>query len=197
MRGQQVTSFETARLRKDGSRITVSMTISPICDPEGRIVGLGSTARDVTARKALEAQINRAQRLESLVTLAGGLAHQFNNINAAISGYLQMLQSENELPARLASYVEAAYAGVQKAVNITDRLLVLTEPGGSAEPLRLDVLARTVLPLHEKRIEEERVRLVLDLAEGPLVVGSEVFLKFVLASLISNALDSLLDRPER
>src|SRR5208337_3224864 len=63
MRGQQVTSFETARLRKDGSRITVSMTISPICDPEGRIVGLGSTARDVTARKALEAQINRAQRL--------------------------------------------------------------------------------------------------------------------------------------
>ncbi|MGO9309926.1 MAG: PAS domain S-box protein [Spirochaetia bacterium] len=197
MRGEQVTNFETTRLRKDGSRITVSMTLSAIRDSEGKIVGMASTARDVTAQKAFEAQINRAQRLESLATLAGGVAHQFNNINAAISGCLQMLQSEKELSPEAASYVKAASAGVQKAVNITDRLLVLTEPGGASESLRLDVLARTVLSLHEKRIEEEKVRLVLDLAGCPLVVGSEKSLKFVLASLIGNALDSLLDRPER
>jgi C4-dicarboxylate-specific signal transduction histidine kinase len=95
------------------------------------------------------------------------------------------------------SYVEAANASVQKAVDITDRLLALTEPGGSSHTLRLDALARTLLPLHEKRIEEEKVRLVLDLVETPLVQGDEVRLKFVLSSLIGNALDSLLDRPVR
>ena len=197
MLGELVTNFETVRLRKDGSRIIVSMTLSIIRDPEGRIVGLASTARDVTTQKALEAQLNRAQRLESLATLAAGVAHQFNNINAAISGYLQMLQSEKDLPPRPASYVEAAYAGVQKAVNITDRLLVLTEPGSASESLRLDVLARSVLPLHEKRVENEKVRLVLDLAETPPVMAEGSRLRFVLASLIGNALDSLLDRPER
>jgi two-component system sensor histidine kinase AtoS len=175
----------------------VSFAFAPIHDTQGRIVGIASAARDVTAQKAMQAQVNRAQRLESLATLAGGVAHQFNNINTIVRGYLTLLQSEKSLTARLASYVEAASAGVQKAVGIADRLLALTEPGGSSHTLRLDALARTLLPLHEKRIEEEKVRLVLDLVETPLVKGDEVRLKFVLSSLVNNALDSLLDRPVR
>ena len=197
MRGEQITNYETTQLRKDGSKISVSLTLSAIRDSEGRIVGMASVARDVTAQKALEAQLNRVQRLESLATLAGGVAHQFNNINTVVRGYLELMQSEKRLPARLAKYVKAANAGVQKAVDITDRLLALTEPGGRTIALHLDVLARTLLPLHAKRIEEEKVQLVLDLAETPLVQGSEVRLKFVLSSLIGNALDSLLDRPVR
>jgi PAS domain S-box-containing protein len=197
MRGEQITHFETTRLRKDGSRITVSLTLSAIRDSEGRMVGMASTARDVTAQKALEAQLNRTQRLESLATLAGGVAHQFNNINTVVRGYLDVLRAEKSLPARLASYVEAANVGVQRAVDITDRLLALTEPGGSSKTFRLDVLVRALLQLHEKRIQEEEVRLVLEIVETPPVQGDEVRLKFVLSSLIGNALDSLLDRPMR
>jgi PAS domain S-box-containing protein len=197
MRGERITNFETTALRKDGSKLMVSFTFAPIRDTQGRVVGIASVARDVTAQKAMQTQLNRAQRLESLATLAGGVAHQFNNINTVVGGYLDLMRYEKSLPARLASYVEAAYMGLQKAVDITDRLLALTEPGGSSNTLRLDALARTLLPLHEKRIEEEQVRLVLDLVETPLVQGDEVRLRFVLSSLIGNALDSLLDRPVR
>jgi PAS domain S-box-containing protein len=171
MRGEQITHFETTRLRKDGSRITVSLTLSAIRDSEGRMVGMASTARDVTAQKALEAQLNRTQRLESLATLAGGVAHQFNNINTVVRGYLDVLRAEKSLPARLASYVEAANVGVQRAVDITDRLLALTEPGGSSKTFRLDVLVRALLQLHEKRIQEEEVRLVLEIVETPAGPG--------------------------
>ncbi|MGA2378713.1 MAG: PAS domain S-box protein [Spirochaetia bacterium] len=197
MRGEQITHFETTRLRKDGSKIIVSLTLSAIRDAQGRIVGMASVARDVTEQKAVQAQLNRAQRLESLATLARGVAHQFNNINTVIRGYLDMMKSEKRLPARIASYVEAACSGVQKAVDITDRLLALTEPGGSSNTLRLDVLARGVLALHEKRIEEEKVQLVRGLAETAPIAGDESRLRFVLSSLIGNALDSLLDRPVR
>jgi PAS domain S-box-containing protein len=196
-RGEHIESFETQRKRKDGTLMHVSLTLSPIRNADGEIVGTASIARDITEQKALQARIMRAQRLESLGTLAGGIAHQFNNINTVVGGYLELARGEKRLPARLASYVEAAYAGLQKAVAITDRLLGLTEPGGSSNALRLDVLARTLLSLHEKRIEEEKVRLVLNLAETPPVEGNEVRLRFVLSSLISNALDSLLDRPVR
>ncbi len=195
--GEQVTNFETTRLRKDGSKIIVSVTLSAIRDSEGRIVGLASTARDVTEQKAVQAAQRRAERLESLSTLTGGIAHQFNNIAAVISGYLQLLQSEKDLLPRPASYVEAAHGGVQRAVDIIEKLLILTERGDSSESLRLDVLASDVLPDYQKRIEDEKVRLVLDLVETPFVVGSERRLKFVLAALIGNGLDSLLDRPER
>ena len=128
MSGEQITHFEATRLRKDGSRILVSLTLSAIRDAGGRIVGMASTARDVTAQKALEAQLSRVQRLESLATLAGGVAHQFNNINTVIKGYLQLIRSEKGLPARFTCYVDEALAGVQKAVDITDHLLMLTKP---------------------------------------------------------------------
>jgi PAS domain S-box-containing protein len=197
MRGEQITHFETTRLRKGGSRITVSLTLAAVRDSDGRFMGMASVARDITAQKALQVQLNRAQRLESLATLAGGVAHQFNNINTIVRGYLEMMQAEKELPARVATCVEAACAGVQRAVDITDHLLALTEPAGPSRTLRLDVLARALLPLHEKRMEKEQVRLALDLVETPMVQGDEVRVKFVFSSLIVNALDSLLDRPVR
>jgi len=196
MRGEQITHFETTRLRKDGSKIIVSLTLSAIRDAQGRIVGMASVARDVTEQKAVQAQLNRAQRLESLATLARGVAHQFNNINTAVMGYLAVLRSEKSLPTRLATFVKAASAGVQKAVDITDRLLALTEPAGVSTIFPLDVLARSLVTLNEKRIKDEEVLLVLNLA-ATRVEGDEGRLKFVLSSLIGNALDSLLDRPVR
>src|SRR5208337_3797042 len=116
MRGEQVSNFETTRLRKDRVRISVSMSLSAIRDHDGMIVGMASTARDVTEQKAIQAQLNRAQRLEGLATLARGVAHQFNNINTVVKGYLDVLRTEKSLPDRLGSYVRAASASVQKAV---------------------------------------------------------------------------------
>jgi PAS domain S-box-containing protein len=197
MLGEQITHYETTRLHKDGSRILVSLTVSAIHGPHGEIVGTASTARDVTAQKAMEAQVSRVQRLESLATLAGGVAHQFNNINTVIKGYLELLRFEKGLSAQSSSYVEEALAGVQNAVNITDRLLMLTHPGDSSTTVRLDVLARTVLPVHEKRIQEEKVQLVLELSDTTHVAADESLLKSVLSSLIDNALDSLFGRPVR
>jgi PAS domain S-box-containing protein len=197
-RGEEIPRYETIRLRKDGSKVNISLTLSPIRDGEGRIVGTAAVGGDITEQKAIQAQLNRAQRLESLATLAGGVAHQFNNINTVVGSYLSLIRSEAGLPARIVTFAEAATAGVQKAVDITDRLLTLTEPSGTlSKAVRFDILAQTVLQQHEKRIEKEEIRLVTDLAEAPPVQGDEGRLKFVLSSIIGNALDSLLDRPVR
>ena len=198
MQGEQVTNFETVRLRKDGSKIAVDMSLSAIRDSEGKIVGMASTARDITEQKALRQQLTRAQRLEGLATLAGGVAHQFNNINTVISGYLEIVRSDAGLPPRLLSHLQRAAVGVQRAMDITDRLLVLAEPGSAvSEAAQLDKLAKTILSAHAERIEKENVQLLLDIADTPPVKGDESRLKFVLSSLLGNALDSLIDRPVR
>ncbi len=197
-RGEQVTHFETSRLRKDGARIVVSLTLAATRDAQGRQTGMASVARDVTAQKALQARLNRVQRLENLATLAGGVGHQFNNINTVVCGYLDMLGTAPELPAALRGYVRSAAAGVQKAVDITDRLLALTEPVGEApHAVRLDVMTRAVAARAETRFREAGVELVLDLAETAVVNANETRLTWVLEGLIGNALDALLDRPVR
>ena len=198
MRGDQIDHFETTRLRKDGTRITVALTLSAVRDASGAIIGMASVARDITEQKAIEARLNRARRLEGLATLAGGVAHQFNNINTAVKGYLDLVGMEEGLSERVTSYLRSASASVQKAVDITDRLLALTQPAGAAMgAVRLDELARSVLEACAHRIESENVQVVLELAETPAVEGDEPRLRFVLSSLIGNALDSLLDRPSR
>jgi PAS domain S-box-containing protein len=197
-RGERIDRFETVLRRKDGVLIDVSVTWAFILDSEGRATGMSSVARDITAEKAIQAQIQRAQRLESLATLASGIAHQFNNINVVVKGYLDMIQHEGNLPGRLSTYVKGATKGIEKAVDITDRLLALTAPKvAEPKPVRLETLARSILILLEPRFTAEKVALILQLEETPLVLADESRLQFVVSCLLLNALDALAEQPSR
>ena len=197
-RGEKISHFETIRLRKDGSRVSISLSLSPIRDKKGKIVGTAAVGGDITEQKANQARINRAQRLEGLATLATGIAHKFNNINTVVGSYLQLIRSGAGISSRLVSYAEAALGAVQKAVEITDRLLVLTDsPGTALEAVRFDALTRTLLPLYEQRVQQSGALLASELKETPPIRSDGSRLKFVVSSIINNALDSLLDRPVR
>jgi len=100
-RGERIDHYETVRVRKDGQRIHVSLTSSPVTDAEGRIVGTASIARDVTTSKKLEEQLFQAQKMESIGRLAGGIAHDFNNqlgiILFDVDTLLAVLDEDNPL----------------------------------------------------------------------------------------------------
>src|ERR1043165_2481024 len=90
-RGESLANYETIRLRKDGKRISVSLTDSPIRGAGGRITGLSSIARDITERKRLEEELLQSQKMDAVGRLAGGIAHDFNNILTALLGYSDLL----------------------------------------------------------------------------------------------------------
>lgn len=91
-RGESVEHFETLRLTKDGRLIDVSVTASPIRDANGTVIGVSKVARDISERKKLEQQFLRAQRMESIGTLAGGIAHDLNNVLGPIMLSLELLK---------------------------------------------------------------------------------------------------------
>ena len=197
-RGERVEHFETIRRRKDGALINVSLTLSAIRDANGKVIGMASVARDVTAEKAMQAQILRAQKLESLATLAAGIAHQFNNINTVIRGYLDLLLREPSLQGRLAAYVREADKAIQRAIEITDGLLVLTGSSTTrGDSVHLDYLVRSILQHIEERIAKGNVSVKLELPETAPVLADEARLRFVVSSLLTNALDAVVDAPVR
>lgn len=92
--GQVVKNFETVRVCKNGKKIDISVTLSPIFDGNGKIIGASKIARDITERKKLEEQINRNQRLESIGNLASGIAHDLNNVLLPIQLALEIMEEK-------------------------------------------------------------------------------------------------------
>jgi len=91
--GSRVDHFETTRVRKDGKHLNVSISVSPIQDATGQIIGASVIARDVTGQKRSEELLRQAQKMEAVGRLAGGVAHDFNNVLGIITACCELLRS--------------------------------------------------------------------------------------------------------
>lgn len=93
-RGQHVDHYETVRVRRDGRRIEVSVTVSPLRDAAGRPVGASSIARDIAERKEAETARRERDLLRSVASLGAAAAHEINNPLAVLMGQAQLLATE-------------------------------------------------------------------------------------------------------
>jgi PAS domain S-box-containing protein len=102
--GQAVEHFETVRQRKDGTRIEISLTVSPIRTADGRVIGASKIARDISAQRRLARELEQANRIkdEFLATLSHELRTPLN----AVLGYTRMLRTGNVQPQRAIEVIE-------------------------------------------------------------------------------------------
>jgi PAS domain S-box-containing protein len=134
--------------RKDGALIQEEGSITPIRDPEGRIIGYVSARYDVTKQAALEARLAQAQKMESIGRLAGGIAHDFNNILAAILGFVELLERASVQPEKLRRYVHGIGEAAWRAADLTKQILTFSRQGSpERRPLELGPVVREALTL--------------------------------------------------
>lgn len=121
--------LETVRLRKDGALIEVSLTISPIRDGAGRIVGASHMSRDITEQKKIAEHLRQTQKLESLGVLAGGIAHDFNNLLVGIIGNasLALTQLGQNSPPRHS--IQEVLAAGERAAALIQQMLAYSGRG--------------------------------------------------------------------
>ncbi len=112
-RGESVDHYETVRVRKDGRRIEVSVTVSPIRDSQGRIVGASKIARDISERRKLELAVATAteqERARIARELHDGLGQQLGGLRFLMDGLRRDLQSANSPQAETAGQLAAEIA---------------------------------------------------------------------------------------
>jgi PAS domain S-box-containing protein len=122
-RGERIASCETIRVHKDGTRLDISLTMSPITTPAGVILGASAIARDITAQKQLQEQLRHAQKMEAIGQLTGGLAHDFNNMLGVIVGNLDLLADGVGEHAVAQKRIRTAQRAALRAADLTQRLL--------------------------------------------------------------------------
>src|SRR5947207_3127509 len=135
-RGERIERLQTVRIAKDGRRVDILLTVAPIVDDDGRVVGASSVARDITERIRLGENLRAAQRLEAVGRLAGGVAHEFNDILVTISGYAQLLAEDLPESDPRRGSAEAIRRAADRAARLTEKLLAV----GRQQPLSLRVL---------------------------------------------------------
>ncbi len=185
--------------RKDGALYTEEATISPVRDGSGRIVNYVAVKRDVTEqlreaeeRSRLEEQLRQSQKVESIGRLAGGVAHDFNNMLSVILGYgeilLESLQPEDPMRESAQQIVEAG----RRSAALTHQLLAFSRKQTlRPEVLRLnDVISNLEQML--RRLIGENIELRLDLSEGiSPVLADRGQLEQVIVNLVVNARDAM------
>ncbi len=194
-------SYEARRLRKDGTPVDLALTITPIADQAGAVIGISAIARDITAAKeaaerqrAIEERTNRAQRMESLGKLAGGVAHDFNNILAIIANYTDFAIEETADRPEVQADLTQVRTAVHRASNLTGQLLTFTR-GDAIQPQDVDLNA-SVAEVHAmlERTIGEHINLITEPSEQPLTVHADPGqLQQVLLNLAINARDAMPD----
>ncbi|MDE3104730.1 MAG: PAS domain S-box protein [Acidobacteriota bacterium] len=194
LQNQTVEHFSTVRRTKDGREIDVSLTISPIRDARGKVIGASKIARDITATKSLEQQLLQSQKLEAIGQLTGGIAHDFNNLLGVILGNLDLLdRMVADLP-DVHKRIETAQKAANRGADLTRRLLAFA----SKQDLKptatsLEAATRNMLELAARALGPE-IEVTTHFAPNlPMVFVDEPRLESALLNLVVNARDAMPD----
>lgn len=189
-RGEPIDHFETVRQRKDGSTLEISLTVSPIRDREGRIVGASKVARDITERKRAEAAIAESMAIkDQFLSL---VSHELRTPLSIILGNGQLLTrrgaslSEEERARSLHDITTEA----EQLLRIVENLLLLTraeaEKEFELEVIHIGRLTTEAVTSFQRRHPDRSVQLTISENIHP-TVGESTITRMVLENLLNNA----------
>ena len=182
--------FEWRHVRFDGAQFDAEVRLNHIQLVAGDF--LLALVRDISERKKLEEQLRQAQKMEAIGILAGGVAHDFNNILSTIVGYTSLLQMKLKADDPFKEYIERILSATERAVNLTSSLLAFSRKQ-EIELRPLDI-NDTIYGFHKilARLIGEDIDFHLDLASQTLVVDADVRqIEQLLMNLANNSRDAM------
>lgn len=196
---REMQSGELLMQRRDGTIFPAAITVTPVVDGAGQLVALAGASSDMSERERREAErlelerrLQEGQRLESLVAMAGGVAHDYNNILMAILGHAELAIDDVPAGSVLHDGISAIITEARRAAALANQMLaysgrghVLTQPINLAELLQgmqaqLHATLRPGMQLVHSQV-----------APLPLVEGNAVQLRQVVLSLVTNAVEAM------
>ena len=148
--GKRVEHFETVRLTKDGRQVEVSLTVSPIRDDQGHVIGASKILRDVSGRKLIERSLLQAEKIAATGRMAATIAHEINNPLESIMNLLYLLRSKiTDDDGR--KYLSTAEDELGRVSHIAKQTLGYYREHTAVSPASLSEIARQVIEIYQPR----------------------------------------------
>jgi PAS domain S-box-containing protein len=189
--GERVAGIETLRQRKDGSLVEVSISVSPVKSPSGKLSGVSTICRDITERRALEARLAQSQKLEAIGQLTGGIAHDFNNLLHVIESNAEILTATVTDPEDRKSVAMIATAA-DRGAELTRSLLAFGRRQVlNIGPVEINELVAHVEGLARRTLGEDIELVAMPAPNLPLAIADQAQLESALLNLLINARDAM------
>jgi two-component system, cell cycle sensor histidine kinase and response regulator CckA len=191
-RGESIEHYESVRVTKDGRRLFVSISVAPLSDVHGEIVGASAIARDITDQRRAEDQLRQSQKMEAVGRLAGGVAHDFNNVLGIINACSEFLRDRIDPSGEPAVYVENIKKATDRGAALTRQLLAFSRRQ-VVKPVILDLndrlkdMSKLMRPLMGDDVEIQ----IVPRSQSAIVEADPGQLDQIVMNLAVNARDAM------
>jgi len=194
LRKEPLIGYETIRLRKDGCRFPSELSLGPLKNDNGEVVGLSEIIRDTTQRteseqrlKMMEQRLFQSQKMEAIGTLAGGIAHDFNNILSAVIGYTDLLQMNLPAPSEEYDYVLQIKQAGNRARDLVQQILTFSrQTEQELKPVEVSTIVKEVIKLLRSSLPAT-IEIDHRIQGQSLIMGDPTQLHQILMNLCTNA----------
>jgi PAS domain S-box-containing protein len=192
--GESFSGVETRRYTKEGQLIPVSVSGAVYRDKNGKPIGSVISLRDISEQKKLEAQLQHAQKMEAVGTLAGGIAHEFNNLLQAVQGYAELLLLRSTKGEASYRELQGIVRAAKRGGELTQQLLTFSRKVESNLcPVDLNLEVEKATRLLERTIPKMiEIELRLSKALRPVNADPDQ-IEQILVNLAVNAKDAMRD----
>ncbi|WP_348982860.1 PAS domain S-box protein [Desulfosporosinus sp. Sb-LF] len=189
--GMPMTHYETIRQRKDGQYIHVYLTVSPIKDHSGEIIGASTIVRDVTAQRKLEKEMIRMDQMTLVAEMAASIGHEVRNPMTTVRGFLQLL-GERKNSAKYSDYIPLMISELDRANDIITEFLSISRTK-TTELARqnLNDIIKCILPLVQVEATNDEKSINLELNRIPDLLLDHKEIRQVILNLARNGLESM------
>ena len=189
-RGERTEHFETVRKRKDGENIEVSLTLSPVCDEGGNIVGVASISRDVSQQKKVEKALHTTERLATVGRMAATIAHEINNPLEAVTNLVYLAQSYMTDEAGK-GFLQHAQQELARVALLTKQTLGFYRETRGARQLTLGELVTPLVSVFSARARNKQISIETQIKQDPSIFGIAGEIRQLFANLLNNSIDAV------
>ena len=189
-RGERIDHFETVRLTKNGKPIDVSLTVSPMKDEKGRIVGAAKIARDITQQKKTEQALRISERLASVGRLAATIAHEINNPLEAVIN-LVYLAKHRSVHNDVRDFLSQAEEELARISHLTKQTLGYYRETKESAPMRVGQLVNQLIPVFAARTRNKAVDICTEIRDDPEIHAVSDEIRHLITNLLNNSIDAV------
>jgi signal transduction histidine kinase len=189
--GERVDHYETRRKKKSGEIFDVSVTISPVKDESGRVIGASKIARDISDRKRMERMLMQSEKLAATGRMAAAIAHEINNPLESVMNLVFLARQHSAASGKVHEYLLAAEEELERVSHIARQTLGYYKDTGLPTEIYLHDVIENVLTVYNSRLTSTGIVLDLQFNDLQKLVASKGEMLQIFSNVIANAIDAM------